>query len=110
MKGNIQMNDNISIIGFQYSCKLENLFKKIYPSDCPSQGEIRINFYNTLKNACHRLCAEHQKDKDKIMAFLNKYAFIGEKIDNLIETDGQEIMDTFIEEFSCLLKGCDYDV
>ena len=32
------------------------------------------------------------------------------KLDNLIETNGQESMDTFIEEFSCLLKGCDYDV
>lgn len=101
---------NNSIKCHQYSMQLENYFKIIYPYECKKQGEIRINLHDSIENACNRLCAEHQNKKNSIMDFLNKYASIGENLDDLYKEVGEDYINKFICDFKHLLKGCGYNV
>ncbi len=44
------------------------------------------------------------------MSFLNKYESIGKKMDDLLQTNGENYVKDLIMDLRQLLKGCGYNV
>lgn len=103
-------SNDVLIQSHQYSCKLEILMKKVLPVDCPTQGEIRLNLFNSIESTCLKLNAEYPKMNEKILFFLNRYSSIGDSVDALIEMNGTEYVRELINDFEDLIKGCGLNV